>query len=658
MSRSRARLSACLTSGVLLALGVATPAFAQPTVDVAVSGASTSRTYSAAQFFETTDYRLASGFGLVFSPDGRFVLISSDQSGVFNAYAVPVAGGEPIPLTTSTTNATYALSWFPEDERILVAADNGGDERTHVYVRETDGSLRDLTPGDGVTGDLIGWSADRSAIWILSNARERGVLDILAVDPTTYESRLLFRNPGMLIEAISPDGRWVALRTQTGAADSDLHLVDLAHPGEPRLITPHVGTIRHRVFDFASDSSALIFGSDGEGEFGRAYRYDLASGETAEELKGDWDVTAVNVSPSGRYRVSAFNADAKTEMTVTDMTTRAPVALVGVPVGDIGAVRFTDDERRIAFTVSSSTSPTDVFVADLASGRTRRLTHALNPAIREDNLVEPVVVRYEGEGGVMIPANLYRPNGASAAAPAPAVVLVHGGPGGQARRTYSAMIQHLVSHGYAVLAVNNRGSSGYGKTFFRMDDRAHGEADLRDVVAGGQWLRGQDWIARDQVAVMGGSYGGYLAVAALAFHPQAFEAAIDIFGVTNWTRTLEEASRLSAPQRIALYDEMGDPATDAERHRRISPLFHAANIVKPLLVVQGANDPRVLQIESDELVAAVQANGTPVEYIVFPDEGHGFRRRDNRVRAQEAYLRFLDAHVRAPAASRGRSAPR
>lgn len=646
MPRSRARLSACLTSVVVLALAAAGAALAAPPVQAPTT--TSVRTYSAAQFFETTEHRLASGSGLVFSPDGRFVLISSDRSGVFNAYAVPVDGGEPVALTTSATNATYALSWFPHDDRILVVADRGGDERTHVYVRERDGSLRDLTPGEDVAAELLGWNADRSAIWIVSNARDRRTLDILAIDPTTYESRTVFRNPGMLIEAISPDGRWVALRTQSGASDSDLFLADLDQPGEPRRITPHVGPVRYRTFDFAADSSALIFGSDAEGEFGRAYRYDLASGATTEELKGDWDVTAANFSPSGRYRVSAFNADSRTEMTVTDTTTGQPVVLTGVPTGDIGAVRFQEDERRMAFTVSSSTSPADVFVADLTTGETRRLTHALNPAMNEGDLVEAVVVRYEGEGGVMIPANLYRPRGASAATPAPAVVLVHGGPGGQARRNYSPMIQHLVNHGYAVLAVNNRGSSGYGKTFFRMDDRAHGEADLRDVVAGGQWLRDQDWVADDQVAVMGGSYGGYIALAALAFHPQAFEVAIDIFGVTNWTRTLEEASRLSESQRVALYDEMGDPATDAERHRRISPLFHAANIVKPLLVVQGANDPRVLQIESDELVAAVQANGVSVEYIVFPDEGHGFRRRDNRVRAQEAYLRFLDTHVRAP----------
>ncbi|MEH6665482.1 MAG: alpha/beta fold hydrolase, partial [Brevundimonas sp.] len=216
----------------------------------------------------------------------------------------------------------------------------------------------------------------------------------------------------------------------------------------------------------------------------------------------------------------------------------------------------------------------------------------------------------------------------------------------QTRRGYSAMVQHLVNHGYAVLGANNRGSSGYGKTFFHMDDRAHGEADLQDIVDGGQWLRDQDWVADDQVAVMGGSYGGYITAAALAFHPEAFEAGINIFGVTNWVRTLESIPPWWGAQRDALFDEMGDPATDAERHRRISPLFHASRIVRPMLVVQGANDPRVLQVESDELVAAVRANHVPVEYVLFPDEGHGFLRRENRITAQEAYLAFLNEHVR------------
>lgn len=261
-------------------------------------------------------------------------------------------------------------------------------------------------------------------------------------------------------------------------------------------------------------------------------------------------------------------------------------------------------------------------------------------------LVESEVTRFASYDGLEIPGILYRPKMATAATPVPAIVLVHGGPGGQSRRSYSALVQHLVNHGYAVYAINNRGSSGYGKTFYHMDDKRHGDVDLKDVVASKDYLAGLDWIDGERVGIMGGSYGGYMVAAALAFEPDVFDVGVNIFGVTNWVRTLESIPPWWESFREALYDEMGDPATDAERHRAISPLFHAENIVKPLLVVQGANDPRVLQVESDELVEAVRANGVPVEYVLFEDEGHGFRKRENRITASEAYLEFLDKHLK------------
>lgn len=642
------RSTTCLVS--VLALLAAAPALAQqPAAPVPAERAAPARTYSAAEFFQTTSYGMASSAGVAFSPDGASLLISSDASGVFNAWSLPVDGGAPTPLTASTDVAHFAASYFPGDGRILYAADagGGGSELTHVYVREEDGTVRDLTPGDNVKAQFAGFSGDGGTVYLTSNARDPAAFDVIAVDASTYESRVVFENTGGFFpSAISRDGRWLALDKPVTSANSDVYVADLQAGGEPRLVTGHEGDIAYASYDFTPDGSALIYATDEHGEFNQAWTYDLATGERAPLIQADWDVVYVSYSPSGRYRVSALNADASTELTLLDGTTGQPVRLTGIPDGDIAQVRFSRDESRVAFTVASDTSPSDVFVADLATGQARRLTTALNPAIDEADLVEASIVRYAASDGTMIPAVLYRPHGASAANPAPAIVLVHGGPGGQSRRGYSAMTQHLVNHGYAVLAANNRGSSGYGKTFFHMDDRAHGEADLQDIVDGGQWLRDQDWVADDQVAVMGGSYGGYITAAALAFHPEAFEAGVNIFGVTNWVRTLESIPAWWGAQRDALYDEMGDPAVDAERHRRISPLFHAGNIRRPMLVVQGANDPRVLQVESDELVAAVRENGVPVEYVLFPDEGHGFLRRENRITAQEAYLSFLDQHVR------------
>lgn len=604
--------------------------------------------YSAEAFFETTAYGMAAPAGRAFSPDGRNILIWNDASGVINAYALPVDGGPAVALTNSTTNAAFAVSYFPNDERVLVSADQGGDELNHLYVRERDGSLRDLTPGENVKADFLAWRGDGGAFWVMSNERNPQLFDLYEYDAATYERSLVYENPGMEIADISRNGRWLAMVRPRTTADSNIYLVNLHNRDmrEPRLITEHAGNIAYGVYQFTPDGDALIYGTDEHGEFNQAWRYDLATGAKSALIEADWDVMFVVHSPSGRYRVSAVNADASTAVTIFDTQTNRPVRLTGAPAGDLGQVRFNRDETRIAFTVSSDTSPADVFTAPLSTGAATRLTHALNPAIDEDMLVEATVVRYPSFDGLAIPGILYRPRTASPSNRAPAIVLVHGGPGGQTRRGYSAMVQHLVNHGYAVFGANNRGSSGYGKTFFNMDNRRHGEVDLDDIVHARRYLESLDWVDGDRVAVMGGSYGGYIVAAALAFRPDAFNVGIDIFGVTNWERTLNSIPPWWEAFREALYDEMGDPATDAERHRRISPLFHAGNIRRPLLVIQGANDPRVLQVESDELVAAVRANGTPVEYVVFPDEGHGFLRKENRIAAQNAYLRFLDQYLR------------
>ena len=255
-------------------------------------------------------------------------------------------------------------------------------------------------------------------------------------------------------------------------------------------------------------------------------------------------------------------------------------------------------------------------------------------------------MRFKSFDDLEIPGVLYKPKQASSTNKVPALIWVHGGPGGQSRTGYSAMQQHLVNHGYAIFAVNNRGSSGYGKTFFHLDDKKHGTDDLQDIVYGKKHLQSLDWVDADKIGIMGGSYGGFMTAAALAFEPEEFKVGINIFGVTNWVRTLNSIPPWWESFKKALYDEMGDPATDGERHRAISPLFHADNITKPLMVIQGANDPRVLQIESDELVAAVKANGVPVEYVLFDDEGHGFSKKENRISASNAYLNFLDTYLK------------
>ncbi len=605
--------------------------------------------YSAAAFHNTTTYS-----GAWFSADESRLLISSDVSGVFAVYSVPVAGGEPERLTDSA-GPVFAHSYFPNDDRFLFTGDQGGNELDHVYVGSQGGDAPgggvDLTPGDNVRASFGGWRGDGEAFFVRTNERTPFAMDLYRYDvppPGTWEfpRTLVYENDGTFnVRTVSGDGRWLSLDRLNSNYDSDVYLYDM-EGGRLVHVSEHEGDVRHTSGPFSPDSSLFYYATNEYGEFEHVWSYDLESGAREAVIEEDWDVTYFAFSETGRYRVSAINEDGSTSMEVFDLETGAPLELPDLPAGDIGGVRFSASDRLMAFYLNSDRSPSDLYVHDLENGgEALRLTRSLNPEIDPDDLVTTEVIRYPSFDGLEIPAILWRPHGASADNPAPAMVWVHGGPGGQTRRNYSADIQHLVNQGYVVLGVNNRGSVGYGKTFFHMDDRKHGEVDLQDCVWARTWLESQDWVDGSRVGIIGGSYGGYMVAAALAFEPEVFDVGVNIFGVTNWIRTLENTPPWWQAQKVALLGELGDPATERERLERISPLFHASNVVKPMLVVQGANDPRVLQVESDELVEAVRANGVPVEYVLFPDEGHGFRNRVNRIEASERYAAFLAKHL-------------
>lgn len=524
------------------------------------------QTYDATTFFQTTSYVAPSG--RAFSADGTRMLITSDASGVFNVQAVDRASGAITALTDSTDHAIFAQSYFPADDRVLYTHDEGGNELNHIVVRETDGSTRDLTPGEELKAQFVGWHEDGEHFYLATNERDPAAFDLYRYATDGYARELAYENTtGWNLSGLTRDGQHLVLTHAISSAGSNLYLVDLAAGGEPELITPHEGAVSYSVFDFTPDGSALVYGTDEHGEFQEAWTHDVETGEKAPLVTADWDVIAVVFSNTGRYRVSYVNRDAVIVMDIVDRKTGESVELPDIPEGEMLNVRFDADDELMSFMVNSDTRPSDLFLVDLTKPAAERVarayTEALNPEIDRDHLVDAEVVRYASFDGVEIPSILYRPQQASAENPVPALVLMHGGPGGQTTRGYSAMVQHLVNHGYAVLGANNRGSSGYGKTFFHMDDRRHGEADLRDIVEGRRYLESLDWVDGERIGVIGGSYGGYMTAAALAFHPEVFDVGINIFGVTNWVRTLESIPPWWGAFRDALYDEMGDPATDA-----------------------------------------------------------------------------------------------
>jgi dipeptidyl aminopeptidase/acylaminoacyl peptidase len=356
--------------------------------------------------------------------------------------------------------------------------------------------------------------------------------------------------------------------------------------------------------------------------------------------------TVMKYSKDETYRVIGINEDGKNTIMVNNLKTNQAVTLPEIPDGNVLGVNFSDDEKQMRLTVGTSVAPSNIYVYNFESKELKKLTETLNPEINPSDLVAAEVVRYPSFDNLEIPAIYYKPKEATANNKVPALVWVHGGPGGQSRVGYFALIQYLANHGYAVLAVNNRGSSGYGKTFYRADDKNHGEKDLQDCIYGKKWLQQQNYIDAEKIGIIGGSYGGYMTMAAMAFAPDEFNVGVNIFGVTNWLRTLKSIPPFWESFRKALYEEIGDPFSDSVRLHKISPLFHASNIKHPVMVLQGANDPRVLQVESDEIVEAIKANNVPVEYVVFPDEGHGFVKKENEINGYGQILDFLNTYLK------------
>jgi len=604
--------------------------------------------YTIEDFLATTNMN-----GTSISPDGSKILVSSDQTGIFNAYAVPVAGGQPVQLTQSTDFAIMARTWFPNDERFLYSRDQGGNERTHLLVQDPAGTVTDLTPGEDLKAELLGWAQDDATFFVQTNERDKKFFDYYEYATDGYARTMIYQNEaGYQFGDISRDKRWIAFVKSNTTNDNNVYLYD-RQTKETKHLTPHEGEISHDVESFAPDGLSLYLTTDEGAEFRHLVKLDLATGKRTVIEKPEWDVSGASFSKSGKYLVVTVNRDARTEIKVTDVTSGKRVLLPKLPDGDITSLRIARDDSRIAFYLNGSRQPSNLFVWDFKGGEAKQLTQNSSPRIDPKWLVDAEVARFRSYDGVEIPGILYKPHQASADAKAPALVWVHGGPGGQTRVNYSGLIQYLVNHGYAVYGINNRGSSGYGKTFFKMDDKKHGEADLDDCVSSKKFLAGLGYVDPQRIGIIGGSYGGYMTLAALAFRPQEFVVGVDIFGVSNWVRTLESIPSWWESERKSLYTELGDPAVEGERLRRISPLFHAKNIQRPLMVLQGANDPRVLKVESDEIVAAAKANGVEVNYMVFDDEGHGFRNKKNQLAGYKAILDFCDKHLKGAAVTVG-----
>lgn len=603
--------------------------------------------YSIEQFYKNTNVS-----GGSFSSDGSKLLVSSNETGIYNLFELPVDGSPMTQLTNSEKESFFGVSYFPNSDNVLLSYDQGGNENNHIYMRDTAGNITDLTPFEGARAGFWGWDRDEKSFYFQSNKRNPRFMDLYQLSLSAVENgkltpKLIYQNnDGLDVGAKSTNNRYLALTQSITTNNNEMYLYD-KRTGQKKHISEHTGDASYNPQFFSLDNKYLYYLCNEDSDFVYLNRYDLKSGAKEMVYKSNWDVWYAYDSYNEKYRIIGVNEDGKTSIIMLDLATNQEVKFPEIEGADIKSVRLTKNEKRVRLVAGTSVSPNNIYVFNIGDNKAKQLTETLNPEIDPTNLVEAEVIRYESFDGVQIPAIYYQPKIASTDQKVPALVWVHGGPGGQSRVSYFSLIQYMVNQGYAVLAVNNRGSSGYGKKFFAMDDKKHGADDLKDCVWAKDFLISTGVVDESKIGIIGGSYGGYMTMAALTFTPEEFEVGVNIFGVTNWLRTLKSIPPYWESFRKALYAEMGDPTTaDSVALYNKSPLFFADKVTKPLMVLQGANDVRVLQVESDEIVEGVKKNGVPVEYIVFDDEGHGFRKKENEIKGYGQIVTFLDKHLK------------
>ncbi len=586
-------------------------------------------------------------YGASFSRDEKAIAFVTDATGVFNIWTVPVEGGEPKQLTFENENSIGGAWFSPNTDEIVYMQDVGGNELYHIYIMPASGGKAvDIIADPQVRAVFLGWSHDGNSFLYQTNSRDRRYMDVYSYDMKNRSSKMIFKNKkGLQFACASGDMNLIALVKTITSTDSDIYLYNVKKKRLANL-TSHHGEIVFAPSTFSPDGKFLYYRTDEGSEFTYLKRMNLKNYQTEDVARDNWDIIYAGFSHNGRYFYYASNEDGSTKITVLNTVTDVPIELPNIPQGELSSIGFSRSEKFMTYYFRGDTRPRDLYLMGLKSGESSKLTNSVPEYLDTKDLVESKLVRYKSFDGLEIPAYLYTPHNIRKGEKLPALVWVHGGPGGQSRKGYDGLKQYFVNHGYVLLVVNNRGSSGYGKSFYTADDHKHGAEPLWDCVWGKKYLTTLPYVDSTRVGIIGGSYGGYMVLAALTFQPEVFAAGVDLFGIANWINVLNKIPPWWEAFRESLIKEIGSPKTEEAYLKSISPLFHADEITKPLLVLQGANDPRVPEEESEQIVEAVKSKGGVAKLIIFPDEGHGFRKLENRIKGYTAAKEFLDKYLK------------
>jgi dipeptidyl aminopeptidase/acylaminoacyl peptidase len=575
------------------------------------------------------------------SPDGGELAFGSAITGSRQVWTVAGSGGWPRQLTF-VERVTFHR-WSPRGDWILYGADTGGDGREGYFLVSPDGvRRRQLLAPSAAFNFIGGFSRDGSKIAYASMTDAASEIHVVNVD--TGEDRTVFAGrPGLLADALRPDAGALVLTETRGEDANDLYLLDLTTGELAELFKPRTASAYESI-TWQPDGRGFYLATNEDREYKALARYDLASRKLEIVEAPNADVEQVALSHDGRLLAWVTNHGGYSRLDLRDLISGVDLTPPPLPPG-VYTVHWAERAPVAAIAVSGPQVPGDIWIYDAEGDRLTRATESSMGGIDPASLPVPEPHSFASLDGVMIHGLLYRPKSAPPGSGSPIIVAVHGGPTYQARPDFAVpsqyLYKYLLSRGFVVFDLNYRGSTGYGKTYARLNDRRLREHELLDLEATVQWLADQPGVDGARVAIMGGSYGGYLTMAALGRMPRLFSAGVAMVGVANWLTALSGAPPLlKASDRIE-YGDVDDPA-DREFLASLSPIAYTAQIRAPIMVIHGANDPIDPVAESDQFVRALRERDLAVEYLRFPDEGHDVAKLANRLIAYTRIAAFLE----------------